>query len=109
MLADAIEFYHSLFNDQLAVETSDHLFRLLKERHLYFGDRPLCTVLRPYFYTADDWAYLKHETEILLGAFARAHEACLHSAELREQLALEAYEEQLFSLDIGGVVPWTSS
>jgi uncharacterized circularly permuted ATP-grasp superfamily protein len=109
MLSDAIDFYHDLLNDQLANETSDHLFRLLKERHLYFGDRPLCTVLRPYFYVADDWAYLKHETEILLGAFSRAHEACLHSADLREQLALEAYEEQLFSLDIGGVTPWTSS
>jgi glutathionylspermidine synthase len=109
MLTDAIETYHGLLNDQVAADTSEQLFRLLKERHLYFGERPLCTVLRPYFYFADDWQYMKHETEVLLHAFARAHEACLHSAALREQLALEAYEEQLFSLDIGGVVPWTTS
>ncbi len=109
MLREAIDTYHGLLDDQLAADSSEHLYKMQRERHLYFGDRPLCTVLRPYFYFADDWQYMKSETEILLGAFARAHEACLHSAELREQLALEPYEEQLFSLDIGGVVPWTSS
>ncbi|NWF69860.1 MAG: circularly permuted type 2 ATP-grasp protein [Chloroflexi bacterium] len=108
-LNEAIDVYHSLLDDDLAAEASAELYQRLRPRHLYFGSRPLCTVLRPYFYLADDWNYLKRETEVLLGAFARAHEACLHSADLRQQLALESYEEQLFSLDIGGVIPWTTS
>jgi hypothetical protein len=65
--------------------------------------------MRPHFYFVDQWAYLKHETEILLSAFQLAHDACCADADLRAQLMLEAYEEQLFSLDIGGVVPWTTS
>jgi hypothetical protein len=109
MIKEAIDFYHGWLNDTTAAETNDHLTRLLHDRNLFFGSRPLCTVLRPYFYPAQQWDYLVQETEMLLGAFARAHEACLHSADLREQLALEAYEEQLFSLDIGGVIPWTTS
>lgn len=110
MLREAIETYHEILSaDGLAAETDGEMRGHLRRMGLYFGDRPICTVLRPHFYFTDQWAYLKHETEILLGAFARAHEACLHSAELRQQLALQAYEEQLFSLDIGGIVPWTTS
>ncbi|MBK8026187.1 MAG: circularly permuted type 2 ATP-grasp protein [Chloroflexi bacterium] len=110
MLREAIDAYHEILSEgNLAAETDAEMRGHLRQMGLYFGDRPICTVLRPHFYFTDQWAYLKHETEILLGAFARAHEACLHSAQLRQQLALQAYEEQLFSLDIGGVVPWTTS
>lgn len=110
MLREAIDIYHDILVDgQLGADTDGEMRSLLRQKGLYFGDRPICTVLRPHFYFTDDWAYLKHETEILLGAFARAHVACLHDANLRSQLALEPYEERLFSLDIGGVTPWTTS
>ena len=109
MLREAIATYHDLLNDQLAADADGQMRGELKKRGLYFGERPLCTVLRPHFYFTSQWAYLQQETEVLLTAFAVAHNACLHDAKLREQLSLEAYEEQLFSLDIGGVVPWTSS
>jgi len=109
MLREAIEIYHELLNDQIAADTDGEMRSMLHKLGLYFGNRPICTVLRPHFYFTDQWAYLKQETEILLGAFSRAHEACLYSPELRQQLSLEAYEEQLFSLDIGGAIPWTTS
>jgi hypothetical protein len=109
MLREAIATYHDLLDDQITSDADNQLREELWKRGLYFGDRPICTVMRPHFYFTDQWAYLKHETEILLSAFAAAHDACLHDAKLREQLFLEAYEEQLFSLDIDGVVPWTSS
>ncbi len=109
MLAQAIDTYHSLLDDELAQAASAELFARLRPLSLYFGDRPICTVLRPYFYFNDQWNYMQRETEVLLSAFAVAHAACLADAKLREQLALEAYEEALFSLDIGAAVPWTSS
>jgi len=109
MLPEAIDHYHSLLDDTLAAETDGAMRQQLLARNLYFGERPICTVLRPHFYFADQWAYLKHETEILLSAFRRAHQACLFDPAMRSQLALQDYEEQLFSLDIGGAVPWTSS
>jgi hypothetical protein len=110
MLREAIDIYHDLLSEEeIAAETDAEMRAHLRAMGLYFGERPICTVLRPHFYFTDQWAYLKRQTEILLGAFARAHEACMHRADLRAQLALQAWEEQLFSLDIGGVVPWTSS
>lgn len=109
MIGEAVARYHDLLDGQLAADTHTHLTALQKERNLYFGTRPLCTVLRPYFYEASQWQYLKRETEILLGAFSRAHHAVMRDAGLREQLQLEAYEEQLFHLDAGVPVPWSTS
>jgi uncharacterized circularly permuted ATP-grasp superfamily protein len=109
MPADAIERYHSLLNDQVAADTAAELYARLRPQGLYFGDRPLCTVLRPHFYLLEQWAYLKRETEILLEAFQRAHEGCTKDANLRAQLDLEPYEEALFNVDIGTAVPWTTS
>ncbi|MEZ4666961.1 MAG: hypothetical protein R3E39_03405 [Anaerolineae bacterium] len=109
MATEAIDLYHSLLDDQLAADTSEELYSRLRPQGLYFGDRPLCTVLRPHFYLIEEWNYLKRETEILLGAFSRAHAACLKDSNLRGQLDLEPYEENLFSLDIGDAIPWTTS
>lgn len=109
MLQEAIDLYHNLLTDEFAAEVQEDLNRDLRKRHLYFGERPLCTVLRPHFYETDQWVYLKQETEILLGAFARAHAACMTDADLRKQLDLEAYEEELFNLDIGYDAPWTTA
>src|SRR5512143_878673 len=106
---EAIARYHDLLTEELALQTSEDLFARLRPLGLYFGERPLCTVLRPHFYPADHWEYVRSETEILLGAFTRAHEACLTDADLRQQLDLEPYEEELFSVDIGAAVPWTTS
>jgi uncharacterized circularly permuted ATP-grasp superfamily protein len=106
---EAIEIYHGLLNDELAADTSEDMMRRLRARNLYFGDRPICTVIRPHFYLAREWAYFVHETELLLSAFAKAHAACVTDAKLREQLDLEQYEEELFNLDIGAAVPWTTS
>src|ERR1041384_1936031 len=108
MSEEAVERYHEMLDDQLAADTSAALYTGLKPLGLYFGDRPICTVVRPHFYLLDEWQYLKSETEILLSAFSTAHEACLNDAELRSQLDLEPYEEELFSLDIGSAVPWTT-
>jgi hypothetical protein len=108
-IQEAIDRYHGLLDDQLAADSQAALNIDLRARKLYFGERPLCTVLRPHFYEPPQWAYLKHETEILLGAFARAHAACMADPKLRAQLALEPYEEVLLSLDIGFEVPWTTS
>src|SRR5258708_3231977 len=109
MITEAIDRYNNLLTDQLAVDTQAHLNVELRARKCYFGERPLCTVLRPHFYEPEQWDYLKRETEVLLGAFGKAHAAALKNSALRGQLFLEPYEEALFNLDIGYEVPWTTS
>ncbi|PJF43220.1 MAG: hypothetical protein D6749_00635 [Chloroflexota bacterium] len=109
MLRDAIAFYNDLLDDQSAVEAQAALNQQMRARRLFFGERAICNVLRPHFYKPEQWDFLKRETEILLRAFAKAHQACLQDASLRAQLALEPYEEALFSLEIGYEAPWNTS
>lgn len=106
----AIETYHRLLQEgSMAQTTHEHLEALLRERGLFFGNRALCTVLRPHFYDQASWDYVRTETEIILGAFAKAHHACMRDEALRAQLDLEPYEEELFVLDEGVDIPWTTS
>jgi uncharacterized circularly permuted ATP-grasp superfamily protein len=109
MIRDVIDRYHDLLTEQLAADAEGAMNEAQRARRVYFGDRPLCTVLRPHFYEPHHWEYLKRQTETLLGAFRRAHRAAMADAGVRRQLYLEAYEEALFSLDIGFEVPWTTS
>jgi uncharacterized circularly permuted ATP-grasp superfamily protein len=109
MILEAVQRYHDLLTPQMAAETHGTLQTGLRERGLFFGDRPICRVLRPYFYVQEDWNYLKSETEVLLRAFAKTHAACMEDSSLRGQLDLESYEEELFVVDRDIEVPWTTS
>lgn len=110
-IGDVVHFYHDLLVNQpdIAEEADSHMRARLRERNLYFGDRPLCRVLRPYFYTLDDWRFVQEGLEGLLSAFSRLHEVCISESVYRAQLKLDDYEENLYPLDAGGPVPWTSS
>jgi len=109
MPSEAVTYYHSLLTEQVAADTDGAMRAILHARGLYFGNRPICTVLRPHFYTSEQWEFLKKHTRLILNAFARAHAACLADSGLRAQLALESYEEKLFMLDAHMPAPWTSS
>ncbi|MEO0561022.1 MAG: hypothetical protein AAF125_02840 [Chloroflexota bacterium] len=109
MTAEAIKFYHDLLTDEVATAADAYMREKQSERGLYFGSRPLCVVLRPHFYTLDDWVFLKTRMETLLTAFKRAHEVCMESATYREQLYLSTLEEEMLTIDDPRIVPWTSS
>lgn len=110
MLGDAIRYYHEMLHeDGVAEEADTDMRRKLRERGLYFGDRPLCVVLRPYFYGAGDWDYMKTALDMLLSAFDRVHQLCLTSPHARAQLKLDEYEEAMIRYDVPDVPPWSSS
>lgn len=109
MKKEAVDHYHSLLTDSVAAETSGLMESMLKERKLFFGGRPLCVVLRPHFYSEDQWAYLKQETEIILGAFFKTHQVCLQDAKVRSFFRLEPWEEEIIHIDKHAPVPWSTS
>ena len=94
-VARAIGRYHELLTDELAAETQAALDARLGEQGLFFGDRPLCSVLRPRFIPARRWDELQRSCTLLLSAFARAQQAALASADVRSQFGLTTWEEQL--------------
>ena len=101
-LSSAIDFYHDLaFSGALAQETWGMLAPGMRERSLYFGDRPLCTVLRPLLHTEDDYRFLVQRTQLILSVFRKASEAMVRDEALRAQVYLTPEEEYLVSLPTG--------
>jgi hypothetical protein len=99
MSRDAIDFYHSLLTDELGAETGGQLDRELKERGLYFGDRPLCTVVRPRFFAPQQYRFCQERATVILGAFDKAHRAALADPAVRRQFRLFDWEEELVERD----------
>ena len=101
-LQTAIKHYHDLCHTgTLAQESWDVLGPGMQDRNLVFGDRPLCTVLRPLFHTDEDYAFLSERTALTLQVFRKVTQAMLGDKKLRAQLYLDSDEEQLISLPTG--------
>jgi uncharacterized circularly permuted ATP-grasp superfamily protein len=98
---EAIDAYHALLTDELAQESSDQLEAQLHSRGLYFGDRPLCSVLRPRFFSPAQWRMLGRRATIVLGAFRKAHAAALANETVLAQFRLMDWERSMVHVDPG--------
>jgi uncharacterized circularly permuted ATP-grasp superfamily protein len=94
-LAEAIATYHDLLTDEIAEASQAQLESQLSERGLYFGDRPLCTVLRPRFLTPGQYRTLQAGVEQVTRPFRTAYAAALSNPAIRAQFALLDWEERL--------------
>jgi hypothetical protein len=101
VLDEAIATYHDLLTENLAAESGGQLEEQQRRRGLSFGDRPLCTVLRPRFLTVEQFRFLCTRVRVLLGAFTILHEAALASPEVRRQFRLTEQEEIVLSYEPG--------
>jgi hypothetical protein len=97
-LQRAIETYHDLLDDAVAQASQELLTAQQAKRGLFFGARPLCTVLRPRFLTQAQYRSLRQAIAVVMPAFARAHDLALRDPNFRAQFMLSAWEEQLVSL-----------
>lgn len=109
LIEDAIQEYNDLFDDARAAETWEQLTATSRDRRLAFGDRLLCTVLRPHLLSADEYAYIQRECAVLLGAFRTAYDALMADAALRAELDLTSEEEQVLHIDPGYSTPTPTS
>jgi hypothetical protein len=109
MLHDAIATYHDLLSDDLAAASQEALDEQQKRRGLGFGARPLCTVLRPRFLTAEQYRYLRQRVRVLMGAFTVIHEHAVRDRGFRRQFRLTPEEEELFAIEPGCRCPAPTS
>jgi hypothetical protein len=98
---EAIDAWHELLTDELAQETQTRLDEQLRRRDLFFGARPLCTVLRPRLLAPGEYATLQRRAPALLSALARAHQAAMADPGFRAQFGLFDWEERLVHDDPG--------
>jgi uncharacterized circularly permuted ATP-grasp superfamily protein len=110
MLREAIQDYHEMLHEDGVAEETDAIMRKrLREKGLYFGERPVCVVLRPYFYSEADWQFMKTALDTLLSAFNKVHDICRNDEKARKQLRLDDFEERFIRYDKPNIPPWTSS
>ena len=107
--ADAIATYHELLTDEVAAESQGQLASQLRSRGLFFGERPICTVLRPRLMSPGRHRALQTGVAAVMAAFARAHEAGMADPAVREQFCLEPWEEQLIACSPGFTEPSPTS
>ena len=100
-LREIIDHYHSLLDLETARETHEHLTEQLQRRGLFFGDRPLSTVLRPRFIHPDQYRALQVGIHVLMPAFEKVHQTAMADAGFRAQFCLNAWEEELIQVDPG--------
>lgn len=100
-MTQAIRDYHDLLTPDIAGDSQAMLDEQLRHHNLIFGDRPLCTVLRPRLMTSEQYHLLQRRVLVLMRAFGKAYAAAIADARFREQFKLEAWEEQLISHDPG--------
>ena len=97
----AIDRYHQLLTPEIAADSQEQLEEQLRRRGLFFGDRPLCSVLRPRFLTPEQYRFLRDRCAILLSAFRKAYDRSILDAAFRGQFRLTDWEEQLVKHDPG--------
>jgi uncharacterized circularly permuted ATP-grasp superfamily protein len=91
----AIAAWHDGLTPELAAESWEWLTGQLERRGLFFGDRPLCTVLRPRFLSPGQYDLLRARVAVLLGAFDKALRAALANPRLLDQFRLRDDERAL--------------
>lgn len=100
-LRETIECYHDLLTDELASASQAQLNDQQLRRGLFFGDRLLCSVLRPRFLTSEQYRFLQTRMRVLLGAFQKAYTMAMEDSSFRAQFCLFDWEEQLIQYDPG--------
>jgi hypothetical protein len=101
LLREAIQSYHDLLNDDLAAASQAQLDDQLRLRGLFFGQRALCTVLRPRFITTEQYRFLQTRVQPLLHAFQTVLDAALEQESIRAQFCLTDWEAELVQHDPG--------
>lgn len=94
-LRRAIDAWHEGLTPELAGESEAALSGILQRRGLLFGERPLCTVLRPRFLAPEQYRLLREKIAVLLSAFARALDAALADPAVLEGFHLLDWERTL--------------
>jgi hypothetical protein len=101
VLRDGIDEYHELLTDDIAGDSQTQLDTQLRARDLFFGDRALCSVLRPRFLSPSQYRFLQTRAAVVLRAFRKAHYAALANESVMAQFRLAEWETQLAHVDPG--------
>jgi hypothetical protein len=94
----AIDRWHELLAaDPLG--TWEQVQAAMAADRLYFGARPVCSVLRPHFLSPRAYSYLVEVSRIVRGALGKAYDYLLAHDALRARLGVSRQEDALLALE----------
>jgi uncharacterized circularly permuted ATP-grasp superfamily protein len=110
MPASSIAAYHELLADAtLAADSQAALETGQEARSLVYGNRPVCSVLRPRFLTPAQYRFLHDRVKVLLPAIQTVHDRAMADAAFRLQFKLRDWEETLIGFEPGFANPSPTS
>ena len=103
---DPVADYHALLTGGaaaggLAADSQAQLEAQIAHRGLWFGERPVCTVLRPRFMRAAEYAVIQRQAALVLRAFDAAYAAAVAHDAVLDQFRLFEWERELVRHDPG--------
>lgn len=101
LVHDAILAYHALLDDDTARESQLLLDEGQQREGLFFGTRPLATVLRPHFITPEHLALLEQACGAVAVAARKVVDRILQEPNLVKRMAFTPGERALMELDPG--------
>lgn len=105
MSTSAIARYHETLQvGDIASASAEVLDRQLRHDGLFFGERALCSVLRPRFLSLNQYTHLARACALVGSAFEKVRVAAMADSALRAQFGLTAWEEQVIHADPGFAV-----
>jgi len=100
-VGDAIESYHALLNDEVARETQTLLDEGQRREGLYFGTRPIVTVLRPHFLADEHLSLLESACRTVAQISRQVVDYALGRPDLVKRLAFTPGEQALMDIEPG--------
>ena len=97
-LQAAIDFWHELLA-AAPLATWEQFQSATQTDRLYFGTRPVCSILRPHFLSPHEYRYLVEVSAILRGALGKAYDYLLTHHALRASLGVSRQEDALLALE----------
>lgn len=97
-----ISQYHGLLEaGDIAARSAAVMDQQLRQQGLFFGERPLCSVLRPRFLSLDEYRLIGRASSAIGAALEKLRVAAMADSSLRAKFGLEAWEEELIHADPG--------
>lgn len=100
MIKKAIDYYNELLvKDEYLNSTQQILQEATETRHLAFGKRPVCSVLRPYFIDTDTYHFVYNVSSLVIKGINLLGQRLLVDSSLRKELDLTDQEETIINFD----------
>ena len=100
MTSSAItRYHHGLEQGNTAEASAEVMDGQLRRQGLFFGDRALCSVLRPRFLSIGEYRHIGRACGLVGSAFESVRRAAMNDSALRAQFGLTDWEERLIHAD----------